>query len=96
MTSYQSLIKLLLMLLLLLLLLTLTFEVVVDFFVGSCWLTRLEAEAAAVALAEALKPDVDVDVDGKVVSLRLLNDADFVSRTEIEVTEKIRKKRGKN
>ena len=81
------------LLLLLLLLLLLTFEVVVDFFDGSCWLTRLEAED--VALAEELDVVEDVVV-GKVVSLPLLNEADLVSKTEIEVTEKIGKERGKN
>ena len=97
MTSFQSLIRLfllLMLLLLLLLLLLLTFEVVVDFFDGSCWLTRLEAED--VALAEELDVVEDAVVVGKVVSLPLLNEADLVSKTEIEVTEKIRKERGKN
>jgi len=100
MTSFQSLMMLLLLFtLLLLLLLLLTFEVVVDFFVGSCWLTRLDAEEVLVALAEeleAVEDDEEDVVEGKVVSLWLPNEEDLVSRTEIEVTEKIRKERGKN
>jgi hypothetical protein len=59
-------------------------------------LTRLEVEeAVAVALAEELEEEVadaDVDDEGKTVSFPDLKEGDWVSTTDIEVTEKIRKK----
>ena len=52
-------------------------------------------EAVAVALAEELEEEVadaDVDDEGKTVSFPDLKEGDWVSTTDIEVTEKIRKK----